>query len=136
MITTMKRGRPVGSIIRARLIDILYILGRAHGYELYKYYKEIYPPITLRVVYYHLRKGTALGEFHLEKIEEQQGAYSWGGSAQKITYTLGPNAKPALDAQVKDQIEKLKGRFLARTTVQIKNSQDVKRSQEAVALTN
>ena len=131
----MKRGRPVGSVIRARLVDILYILGKAHGYELYKYYKEIHPPITLRVVYYHLRKGSALGEFHLETIEEEKGEYSWGASAQKITYTLGPNAKPALDTSVKEQIERLKGKFLAHASVQVKKTEDVKRTQEAVALT-
>jgi hypothetical protein len=131
----MKRGRPVGSIIRSRLIEILYILGKAHGYELYKYYKEIDWPdtniITLRVVYYHLRKGASLGEFKLEHIEEERGSYSWGESAEKIYYTLGPQAKPSLDPKVKEQIDRLKGKFLARASVQIRKTDETKRTHEA-----
>jgi len=129
----MKRGRPVGSVIRQRLIDILYILGKAHGYELYRYYKEIHPPITLRVVYYHLRKGTTLGEFHLEEIGQEKGSYSWGETAEKIYYTLGPNAKPMLNPEIKEHIESLKGKFLARASLRIKKADSVGRTQEAEA---
>jgi hypothetical protein len=135
VLTCMKRGRPIGSVIRQRLIDILYILGSAHGYELYKYYREIHPPITLRVVYYHLRKGAQIGEFHLEKIAQEKGDYSWGESAEKITYSLGPNARPALDPQVKSQIDRLKATFLARASLMVKKVQEKKHDQEALALT-
>ena len=132
----MKRGRPIGSVIRQRIIDILYVLEKAHGYELYRYYKEIHPPITLRVVYYHLRKGSTLGEFHLETISQEKGDYSWGESAEKIYYTLGPNAKPALSPEIKEQIERLKGKFLAKASLQVKRSEGVKHAQEAIAATS
>jgi hypothetical protein len=132
----MKRGRPIGSLIRQRLIDILYIIEKAHGYELYRYYKELHPPITLRVVYYHLRKGTTLGEFHLETVEHEKGNYSWGETAEKIYYTLGPNAKPELNPETKSQIDNLKGKFLARASLQIKKAETTRHAQEAMVATN
>ena len=129
----MKRGRPIGSVIRQRLIDILYILGKAHGYELYKYYKEIYPPITLRVVYYHLRKGTLLNEFRLDKIEQEKGNYSWGESAEKIYYSLGPNAKPSLSPEVQGQMEKLKMKFIVKKGMQVKKMEQTHHAEEVMA---
>jgi len=48
----------------------------------------------MRSIYYHLNKGVKLEEFKVEKIKTEQGDYSWGGQAEKIYYTLGPNAKP------------------------------------------
>ena len=129
----MKRGRPIGSVIRQRMVEILYLLQRAHGYELYKYYKEIHPPITLRVVYYHLRKGITLGEFKIETIEQEKGNYSWGESAEKIYYSLGPNAKPQLNDDVRNQLESLKAKFLSRKGIQIKKLEETRHMQEVLA---
>jgi len=97
----MKRGRPIGSNVRQNIIEILYFLGSAHGYHLYKVYKQIFPKITLRGVYYHLRKGKELGEFVIDEIQKESGEYSWGSEAEKIYYKLGPKAKPKIDPRVK-----------------------------------
>ena len=97
----MKRGRPIGSSVRQNIIEILYFLGSAHGYHLYKVYKQIFPKITLRGVYYHLRKGKELGEFVIDEIQKESGEYSWGSEAEKIYYKLGPKAKPKIDPRVK-----------------------------------
>lgn len=106
---TMKRGRPVHSEIRQHMIDILYFLGKAYGYEIYKVHKALYPRVTLRVIYYHLKKGVELGEFKIENVEKSKGEYSWGGEAEKIYYSLGPNAHPRMDPKVKEYVDKLKG---------------------------
>lgn len=103
-----KRGRPIGSRVRANLIEILYFKGKAYGYDLYKDYCELFPKITLRLVYYHLRKGVALGEFSLEHVKIEKGEYSWGGEAEKKYYKLGPNAKPRMDKKVKAYFERVK----------------------------
>ena len=92
-----KRGRPNGSAIRQNIVEILASLGKAYGYEIYKRYCEIYPNATMRVIYYHLKKGVAIGEFEVESIRQEAGDYSWGGSAEKIYYRLGPQAKPKGD---------------------------------------
>lgn len=97
----MKRGRPTYSLIRQRIVDILQHEGRAYGYQIHKIYKQIFPPVTLRVIYYHLRKGVELGEFKLEGVEMSKGEYSWGSDAQKIYYSLGPAAQPQPDDQVR-----------------------------------
>ena len=103
-----QRGRPVNSIIRQNMIELLYYLGKAYGYDLYKYYVEIFPKVTLRSIYYHLRKGIDLGEFEIEKIEKEKGNYSWGEMAEKIYYKLGSNANAKGNLRVKKLIEKLK----------------------------
>ncbi len=97
----MARGRPVGSPARQNIIEILYHMGEAHGYQIYKVYKEIYPSITLRSIYYHLKKGVSLGEFEVETIRREDGNYSWGTEAEKTYYKLGKMANPRGDPRVK-----------------------------------
>ena len=101
-----KRGRPIGSSIRQSLIEILYFKGKAYGYELYKDYCALFPKVTLRVIYYHLKKGVALGEFKLEAIQHEKGNYSWGGEAEKKYYALGPRAKPRMNPKIKTYFDK------------------------------
>ena len=63
--------------------------------------KDLFPVVTLRLIYYHLRKGTELGEFEVAEVKKTKGNYSWGPEAEKIYYKLGPKAKPTADANVK-----------------------------------
>ncbi|MFT4260968.1 MAG: hypothetical protein ACMXX9_00875 [Candidatus Woesearchaeota archaeon] len=97
----MARGRPIGSSVRQNMIEILYFLQTAHGYHIFKVYKELYPKITLRAIYYHLKKGLDLKEFEIANIKKEDGDYSWGTEAEKIYYKLGPNANPRMDERVK-----------------------------------
>ena len=97
----MARGRPVGSNVRQNMQEILYFLGSAHGYHIFKVYKELYPKITLRAIYYHLSKGKELEEFKVSDIKREGGNYSWGTEAEKIFYELGPKATPKMDPRVK-----------------------------------
>lgn len=102
----MKKGRPIGSEIRQNIIEILYFKGKAYGYEIYKIYREIFPKVTMRVIYYHLKKGVALEEFKVNKVQMEQGEYSWGGQAEKIYYELGDKAKPQMNDIVKAYFDK------------------------------
>ncbi len=104
-----QRGRPVNSVIRQNIVELLFRLGKAYGYDLYKYYVEIFPKVTLRSIYYHLKKGIELGEFEIEKIEKEKGDYSWGEMAEKIYYKLGNNASPKGDPKVKQYLAKKDG---------------------------
>jgi hypothetical protein len=97
----MARGRPIGSNVRQNMIEILYFLGSAHGYHIFKVYKELYPKITLRAIYYHLKKGLELKEFEVANIKREDGNYSWGTEAEKIYYKLGSFANPKIDQRVK-----------------------------------
>jgi len=101
-----KRGRPIGSSIRQNLVEILYFRKKAYGYDLYKDYCALFPKVTLRVIYYHLKKGAALKEFELEEVKMEKGDYSWGGEAEKKYYKLGINAYPRIDKRVKLFFEK------------------------------
>ena len=100
-----KRGRPVYSAIRQNIVEILFFLGKGYGYDIYRIYREVFPKVTLRSIYYHLNKGVALGEFKIEKIEREKGDYSWGETAEKIYYSLGENAFPRGDARVKEYLK-------------------------------
>ena len=104
----MPRGRPIKSQVREHIIEILYFLKNAYGYEIYKHYVELFPKTTMRNVYYHLKKGLALKELEIDRIEKEKGDYSWGGEAEKIYYKLGPNAAPKLDKRVQKHFEKTK----------------------------
>ena len=101
----MRRGRPVGSAVRQNVLEILAVLGRAHGYQIYKVYRDLFPKVTLRVIYYHLKKGKDLGELEIEKVEREKGDYSWGSEAEKIYYKLGPKASVTGDERVKAYIQ-------------------------------
>lgn len=96
----MKRGRPVGSVIRQNIIELLAVMRRAYGYQIHKVYIQIFPSCTRESVYYHLHKGVQLQEFILDEVKQEQGDYSWGGLVEKSYYSLGINAKPRGDSRV------------------------------------
>ncbi len=104
----MPRGRPIKSEIRQNMIEILFFMKKATGYDIYKVYKQIFPKVTLRSIYYHLKKGKELNEFNIEQVKEEKGEYSWGNTVEKIYYSLGPNAKPKTSQRVKDFFESKK----------------------------
>jgi len=104
----MPKGRPVKSEIRQNIVEILYFMKQGYGYEIYKVYVAIFPKVTMRSIYYHLRKGVDLNEFKISKIEKEKGDYSWGGEAEKIYYSLGDNAKPLVNEKVKEYFESKK----------------------------
>ncbi|MBI2139035.1 hypothetical protein HYU13_05575 [Candidatus Woesearchaeota archaeon] len=101
----MRRGRPHKSQIRQNIVEILYFLHEGYGYDLFKHYKSLFSPVTMRVIYYHLRTGKNLGEFKVNKISNERGDFSWGSNAEKIYYGLGEHAKPSGDARVKSYFE-------------------------------
>lgn len=101
----MVAGRPVGSVIRQNVVELLAVLGRAYGYEVHRCYIEVFPPCVRKSVYYHLRKGVVTGEFVVESIATEKGVFSWGSSVEKTYYRLGPNAKPVGDERVRKFFE-------------------------------
>ena len=101
----MAKGRPAKSGIRQNIIEILFHLKEGYGYDIYKIYRNIFPNVTMRSIYYHLKKGADLGEFKINKVEKEKGDFSWGSEVEKIYYGLGPNAKPAGNERIKELIE-------------------------------
>ena len=102
----MLRGRPVGSEIRQNVIEILYYLGQGYGYQICKIYNEVFPPVTQRSIYYHLKKGTKTGEISINRIKEEKGDFSWGNVVEKIYYELGEQAEPKGEKRVKQFLKK------------------------------
>jgi len=107
-----KRGRPEYSLIRERIIDILYFNGPTHGYEIYKIYRELFGKVTARVIYYHLKKGLAQGIFKIAKIEKQKGEFSWGTEAERIYYELTERASPTANPLIRNFLENKKQKKL------------------------
>lgn len=95
------RGRPTFSRIRQNIIEILGVMGKGYGYEIYQVYREIFPAATMRSIYSQLKKGVALGEFEVEAIRVEKGDYSWGPEAEKIYYRNALKASPSGDERVK-----------------------------------
>ena len=104
----MTRGRPIESQIRQNIIEILYFMKTGYGYEISKAYMQIFPRVTRRSIYYHLKKGLQTEEFKVGEIRKEHGNYSWGGEVEKVYYTLGEVAKPKIDERVKKFFEKNK----------------------------
>jgi hypothetical protein len=101
----MPRGRPTKSEIRQNMVEILAVKGEAYGYELAKIYNSIFPQCTRENIYYHLRKGVALGEFVMKEIKQERGEFSWGSVVEKKYYALGPGAKPQGSERVRKYLE-------------------------------
>ncbi len=102
----MARGRPAKSEIRQRIIDILHVIGSGYGYDIHKIYIQIFRPCTRESVYYHLKKGVAIGELAVQETILEKGDYSWGSTVEKTYYILGPNATPREDEDIKRWAEK------------------------------
>ena len=96
----MARGRPIKSKIRQNIVEILFYLKRSYGYSIARVYNEVFPPVHIRSIYYHLRKGIATGEIHLEEIKEEKGDFSWGTKVEKIYYSLGSEARVVGNSQL------------------------------------
>jgi|SRR3989344_1895160 len=101
----MPRGRPVKSAIRQRIVEILAVMGKGYGYQIYQVYEKIYPRATMRSIYYNLTKGSNMGEFAIERVQMEKGNYSWGSEAEKTYYKLGPQAHPLGDDRVRKVLE-------------------------------
>ena len=95
------RGRPTLSPIRQNITEILNYVKDDYAYNIYKIYCELFPKVTMRSIYYHLRKGEQIKEFVVSRIEQEKGDYSWGSNVEKIYYKPGPNANPKGDARIK-----------------------------------
>jgi hypothetical protein len=104
----MPKGRPIRSEIRQNMVEILYFMKEGYGYGIYKAYVGIFPKVTMRSIYYHLKKGVMLHEFKVSKVEKEKGDYSWGPEAEKIYYSLGDAAKPVGNEKAKEYFEKKK----------------------------
>jgi hypothetical protein len=102
----MKRGRPTKSMIRQNIVDILYFMAKSYGYDIYRVYTHVFPRVTMRSIYYHLKKGLQTGEFKIEQIKKEQGDYSWGSEVEKTYYSLGNAANPTMNKAVKEYLDK------------------------------
>jgi hypothetical protein len=104
----MARGRPVKSAIRQNVVEILYFMGKGYGYDIYKSYRDLFPAVTMRSIYYHLNKGVETEEFKIAEVKKEHGDYSWGNIVTKTYYSLGQKANPSIKKEVKEYFEKKK----------------------------
>ncbi|MBI2665633.1 hypothetical protein HYX12_03365 [Candidatus Woesearchaeota archaeon] len=102
-----KKGRPVRSVIRQNIVEILYYLEKGYGYQISRIYNEIFPKVTQRVVYYHLQKGIQTKEIELKEIQREQGEFSWGTEVEKKIYCLGKSAMPKGEQRIKSHVDTL-----------------------------
>ena len=106
---SQRLGRKPSSQIRDNLVELLFFMREAYGYELYKKYKGVFPErISMRSVYYHLTKGVDLNIFNIKEIQEVKGEYSWGDGTKRVIFTLGPAAKPRQLKEVHSRLVALK----------------------------
>jgi hypothetical protein len=105
---TLMRGRPPCSQIRKNILEILYYLHQGYGYQIYKIYLEIFPKVSQRSIYHHLRMGVKTKELIVQEVKQEQGDYSWGSTVEKIIYALGPQAQPVGEKRVKEYLERIK----------------------------
>ncbi len=96
------------SQIRQNIVEILYFMKSGYGYEIFKAYIEMFPKVTMRSIYYHLRRGLQTEEFRIDRVEKSKGDYSWGSESEKTIYALGENAKPKQDVRVKEWLDRKK----------------------------
>lgn len=120
----MNKGRPEGSIVRNRIINILKQIGISYGYELYNLYKELFGQVHMRTIYYNLKKGIEKDEIMVVDVATELGNYSWGDEVQKVYYTTGPFAKTTVSKKDLELINSLK---LRRKELSINWKKEIKR---------
>jgi hypothetical protein len=103
----MKRGRPIKSVVRDRLIELLFVSGSITAYDAYKHYISIFGKTSQRNIYYQLQKGKDMNIFEVEEKDEK-GNYSWGDSARKMYYKLSKSAEPKINEIIVDYFNMLK----------------------------
>lgn len=104
----MARGRPTKSQIRQNIVEMMFYLGKAYGYQVAKLYNEIFPEACQRSIYYHLKKGISTREIEEEEIVEEVGNYSWGTRVEKVYYKLGKEAQVKGSTRVKEYFHRNK----------------------------
>lgn len=102
----VKRGRPIKSEVRQNIVDILYVCGTAYGYQLMKYYGDIFRKIDSELIYYHLKKGLETGEIELGEVKTETGDFSWGKTVEKTYYKIGKDSNPRLIPKIKEYFDK------------------------------
>ncbi|MEK6845267.1 MAG: hypothetical protein AABY26_00795 [Nanoarchaeota archaeon] len=101
----IKLMRKRSSNIRQNMVEILYYLHSGYGYQLSKIYNMIFPEVSQRLIYYHLRRGLQTKEIEIKERKQESGDFSWGSSVEKIVYALGPLALPKGNMRVKEFLE-------------------------------
>lgn len=104
--TFMQKGRPLRSPIRQNIVELLFQLNQSYGYKLSKIYNEIFPKVTQRSIYYHLRKGLQTKEIKINRIEQETGSFSWGSEVEKKIYSIGSQAQPKGEKRVEEYLNK------------------------------
>ncbi|MEW5896173.1 MAG: hypothetical protein AB1668_00640 [Nanoarchaeota archaeon] len=122
----MPPGRPVKSQIRQNIVEILFYLGESYGYKIAKIYNEVFPKVTQRSIYYHLRKGIQTKEIEVHKIEEEKGDFSWGRLVEKKYYSLGRFALPKGENKVREFIENYNKRCSEEKCAQAEDTKENK----------
>jgi hypothetical protein len=103
-----KLGRKPKSEIRDELIELLYFMREAYGYQLYKKYCKVYEKkVSMRSIYYHLNKGVELGVFNLKEIREVKGEFSWGTGVKQVIFQLGEAANPQGNKEIHEKLKLL-----------------------------
>jgi|TARA_Y100000310_G_C20692101_1_gene822987 hypothetical protein len=101
------RGRPVKSVIRDRMQQIVDALGSAYGYEVYKIYKQVFEPVDIRSMYYHFKRGVDLGEFKQIGAKQEKGGFTWGRESTHIYYSLGQAASHKANSDLQNKVKEL-----------------------------
>ncbi|MBI4738164.1 hypothetical protein HY772_01140 [Candidatus Woesearchaeota archaeon] len=100
------KGRPTRSAVRQNIVNILAVLGEGYAYNIAKTYMDLFPKVSTRLIYYHLKKGTDLKEFVAKGTKTEEGNYSWGSNADKNYFGLGPAAMPLKNPAIQEYFEK------------------------------
>lgn len=108
IVSMVSRGRPVGSSIRQNLVEILYYAKKGYGYQLFKWYRVLFPgsKTTMRSIYYNLHKGVDIGEFKLGPVERRSGNFSWGSESSNVVFVLDSKASPKGISKIKEYFDK------------------------------
>ena len=94
--------------VRKRIATILLRIKYGYGYQIYKYYRKIFGNISIRTFYYNLNKGEKTREFLIVNVKKVSGNFTWGDSAQRVYYMLGPMSQIIeKNKRINDKLESL-----------------------------
>jgi len=80
-------SRKTKSVIRRNFLTIIRESGGAYGYQIRKEYEKRFgKKLSLRLTYYHLRKGREEGLFKIKEVVKHEGGFSWGTHTERVYY--------------------------------------------------
>lgn len=84
-------SRTKNSIVRQRILGLLFHLGSSYGYNIYKNYIKVFGETTMRNIYYHIKSLLRDKLINIKELKKIEGEFTWGSVSERVYYENSNN---------------------------------------------